>query len=97
MADAAVSVLVIIGLIAGRQFGWVWRDPFVGLIATIVIMNWSWSLVRSAGLVLLDVSPDPVLSAEVAVRLEQRGDRISDLHLWRVGPGHLERTFTAHR
>jgi cation diffusion facilitator family transporter len=89
LADAAVSVLVIIGLVAGRQFGWIWMDPVMGLIATIVIMSWSWSLVRSAGAVLLDVSPDPGLSAKIAARLEQRGDRISDLHLWRVGPGHI--------
>ena len=47
MADAAVSVLVIIGLVAGRQFGWIWMDPLMGLIATVVIMSWSWSL--SAG------------------------------------------------
>ena len=44
MADAAVSVLVIIGLVAGRQFGWIWMDPLMGLIATVVIMSWSWSL-----------------------------------------------------
>ena len=89
LADAAVSVLVIIGLVAGRQFGWIWMDPLMGLIATVVIMSWSWSLVRAAGAVLLDVSPDPALSAKIATRLEQRGDRISDLHLWRVGPGHI--------
>ena len=89
MADAAVSALVIIGLVAGRQFGWIWMDPLMGLIATVVIMSWSWSLVRTAGAVLLDVSPDPALSAKIAARLEQRGDRISDLHLWRVGPGHI--------
>jgi cation diffusion facilitator family transporter len=89
MADAAVSVLVIIGLVAGRQFGWIWMDPVMGLIATIVIMSWSWSLVRAAGAVLIDVSPDPALSAKIVARLEQCGDRISDLHLWRVGPGHM--------
>ena len=89
LADAAVSVLVIIGLVAGRQFGWIWMDPLMGLIATVVIMSWSWSLVRAAGAVLLDVSPDPALSAKIAARLEQRGDRLSDLHLWRVGPGHI--------
>jgi cation diffusion facilitator family transporter len=89
LADAAVSVLVIIGLVAGRQFGWIWMDPLMGLIATVVIMSWSWSLVRSAGAVLLDVSPDPALSAKIVARLEQCGDRISDLHLWRVGPGHM--------
>ena len=89
LADAAVSVLVIIGLVVGRQFGWIWMDPLMGLIATVVIMSWSWSLVRAAGAVLLDVSPDPALSAKIAARLEQRGDRLSDLHLWRVGPGHI--------
>src|SRR6478736_5511240 len=35
LADAAVSVLVIIGLVAGRQFGWIWMDPLMGLIATV--------------------------------------------------------------
>ena len=89
MADAAVSVMVVIGLVAGRQFGWVWMDPVMGLIATFVILSWSWSLARAAGAVLLDVSPDPVLSRKIAARLEQAGDRVSDLHLWRIGPGHL--------
>jgi cation diffusion facilitator family transporter len=84
-----VSVLVIIGLVAGRQFGWIWMDPAMGLVATIVIMNWSWSLIRTAGAVLLDVSPDPTLPAKIAARLEKEGDRISDLHLWRLGPGHI--------
>ena len=89
MADAAVSVLVIIGLVAGRQFGWIWMDPLMGLIATVVIMSWSWSLAQAAGAVLLDVSPDQALSAKIVERLEKRGDKISDLHLWRVGPGHM--------
>jgi len=89
MADAAVSVLVIIGLIAGRQLGWVWMDPIMGLVATIVILSWSWTLIRSAGSILLDVCPDPSLVRKMALRLEQGNDRVSDLHLWRLGPGHL--------
>ena len=89
MADAAVSVLVIFGLVAGRQFGWLWMDPIMGLVATIVILSWSWTLIRSAGSMLLDVCPDPSLSLKIAARLEQGSDRVSDLHLWRLGPGHL--------
>jgi cation diffusion facilitator family transporter len=89
MADAAVSVLVIVGLLAAGQFGWNWVDPVMGLVATLVILNWSWSLIWSASAVLLDVSPDPALRAKIASRLETNGDRISDLHLWRVGPGHV--------
>ena len=33
--------------------------------------------------------PDPALSRHIVARLEQAGDRVSDLHVWRIGPGHL--------
>jgi cation diffusion facilitator family transporter len=89
IADAAVSVLVIAGLVAGRLFGWLWVDPIMGLVATVVILSWSWTLIRSAGAVLLDASPDPALARKINLRLEQGSDRVSDLHLWRLGPGHL--------
>jgi len=89
VADAAVSVLVIVGLVAGRLFGWTWMDPLMGLVATAVILSWSWTLIRSAGAILLDVCPDPALARKIALRLEQGSDRVSDLHLWRLGPGHL--------
>lgn len=89
LADAAVSIFVILGLIAGRQWNWPWMDPLVGIAAAGVILNWSWTLIRSAGAVLLDASVDPALAREIAKRLERTGDRISDLHIWRVGPGHL--------
>jgi cation diffusion facilitator family transporter len=94
LADAAVSVLVITGLLAGRQFGWLWMDPAMGLVATAVILSWSWTLVRSAGAVLLDVCPDPALSRSIAACLERGSDRVSDLHVWRLGPGHLAAVVT---
>jgi len=88
MADAAVSVLAVIGLTAGRVLGWVWLDPAMGLIGMAVILNWSWSLVRVSGAVLLDVRPEGIARA-IVDRLEAgRADRIADLHLWRIGPGH---------
>jgi cation diffusion facilitator family transporter len=88
MADAAVSALAVIGLTAGRVLGWVWLDPAMGLIGMAVILNWSWSLVRVSGAVLLDVRPEGIARA-IVDRLEAgRADRIADLHLWRIGPGH---------
>jgi len=88
MADAAVSVLAVIGLTTGRVLGWVWLDPAMGLVGMAVILNWSWSLVRVSGAVLLDVRPEGIARA-IVDRLEAgRTDRIADLHLWRIGPGH---------
>jgi cation diffusion facilitator family transporter len=89
VADAAVSVLALIGLTAGRELGWVWMDPVMGIVGMLVIANWSWNLVRISGAVLLDMRPEDGIAAEIAQRLEAGSDdRISDLHLWRVGPGH---------
>jgi len=88
LADAAVSVLAIVGLTAGRFLGWVWMDPVMGLVGSAVIANWSWGLVKAAGAVLLDMRPGDDLAHEIGERLEVEGDRITDLHVWRVGPGH---------
>lgn len=89
LMDAAVSVTAVAGLAAARVSGWVWIDPVIGIIGACVIMNWSWSLVRAAGSALLDMRPDADLCSEIRRRLEKDGDRIADLHLWRIGPGHL--------
>jgi cation diffusion facilitator family transporter len=89
LADAAVSVMAIIGLVTAWRLGWTFMDPAMGIAGACVIANWSWGLVRQAGAVLLDIAPDTDLAEEIRERLETGGDRISDLHLWRVGPGHM--------
>jgi Co/Zn/Cd efflux system component len=38
--------------------------------------------------VLLDVSADQKLETVIRDRLEMEGDKVTDLHLWQVGPGH---------
>jgi cation diffusion facilitator family transporter len=89
LADAAVSVLVIIGLLFGRFLGWTWMDPAVGLIGAVVIAAWAYTLVRDTGAVLLDMTPDRGMVERMRAMIETDGDRLTDLHLWRLGPGHL--------
>ena len=89
LADAAVSVLVIAGLLLARAFGWLWMDPLAGIVGACVIATWSWGLVRDTGAILLDMVPDPRVADGVRRAVESEGDRVADLHLWRLGPGHL--------
>lgn len=89
LADALTSVLAITALLAGRLYGWVWMDPAMGIVGALVIAHWSLGLLRSSGAVLLDTVPDARLAAQMKRRLEQGSDRVADLHLWRLGPGHL--------
>jgi cation diffusion facilitator family transporter len=89
IADAAVSVLVITGLLLARTFGWPWMDPLAGIIGATVIASWSYGLIRDTGAILLDMNPDRRMANNVRHAIENEGDRLADLHLWRLGPGHL--------
>ncbi|WP_281662876.1 CDF family Co(II)/Ni(II) efflux transporter DmeF [Paraburkholderia fungorum] len=89
MADAAVSVLAIIGLVLARAFGWLWMDPLAGVIGALVIANWSYSLMRDTAAILLDMNSDRRMAESVRHAIEDRGDKVVDLHVWRVGPGHM--------
>ena len=89
MADAAVSVLVIIGLLLARAFGWNWMDPLAGIVGAVVIASWSVALIRDTGAVLLDMNTAPEVGSAIRRAVEADGDRVADLHVWRLGPGHL--------
>jgi cation diffusion facilitator family transporter len=89
IADAAVSVLVIVGLLLARVFGWLWMDPLAGIVGACVIASWSFGLIRDTGAILLDMNPDRPMADNLRQTIEGDGDKIVDLHLWRLGPGHL--------
>ncbi|MET3794060.1 CDF family Co(II)/Ni(II) efflux transporter DmeF [Aquamicrobium terrae] len=89
LADALTSILAIVALLAGRSYGWLWADPIMGVVGALVIARWSWGLIRDSGAVLLDRLPDDEdLPEEIREALETDTDRIADLHVWQVGPGH---------
>jgi cation diffusion facilitator family transporter len=88
LADAATSVLAIAALVAAMMAQWVWADPAVGIVGSVVIASWAYGLIRDSGAVLLDVSADKDIESVIRDRLETKGDRVTDLHLWQVGPGH---------
>jgi cation diffusion facilitator family transporter len=94
LADAGVSVLAVLGLFAARALEWPWIDPLLAIVGALVIANWSVGLIGSAASVLLDMRPGEALAHAVRERLERGDDRITDLHLWRVGPGHVAAAIT---
>lgn len=97
LADALTSVLAIIALLLGKWNGWTFLDPAMGIVGGLVIARWSWGLLRSTGSVLVDAVPQAqALSSQIRGRLETAGDRITDLHVWQVGPGHHAAIVVVH-
>jgi cation diffusion facilitator family transporter len=90
LADALTSLLAIIALFTGKAFGWIWMDPIMGIVGAIIISRWSYGLLVDTGKVLLDRDVNQEAVAEIRSIIESDSDnRVSDLHVWRVGSHHL--------
>jgi cation diffusion facilitator family transporter len=88
LADALTSILAIAALLAAKHAGLQWMDPAMGIVGGFLVARWSWGLLRGTGRVLVDCQvPDEVLES---VRNAIDGDsvRITDLHVWEIGPGY---------
>ncbi|MDR5759095.1 CDF family Co(II)/Ni(II) efflux transporter DmeF [Caballeronia sp. LZ035] len=86
LADALTSILAIGALLAGRYLGWVWLDAVMGIVGSVVIARWAWTLMRDTAGVLLDKT-DQHVAQEVRDILACHNDaELADLHVWQIGP-----------
>jgi len=89
LADALTSILAIAALISGKYFGWNWMDPMMGIIGAIIITRWSYGLLKQTSPVLLDGSIRADYQSAIIETIEKDSDnRISDVHIWKVGANH---------
>ncbi|MDD5578050.1 MAG: CDF family Co(II)/Ni(II) efflux transporter DmeF [Methylobacter sp.] len=90
LADALTSVLAIVALVFGKYYGWNWLDPVMGIVGALIITHWSFTMIKETCPVLLDESIDMKYKMAIKEKIENDADnRISDLHIWRVGPNHF--------
>lgn len=93
LTDVLTSALVIVALLCGQFLGWVWMDAVMGIVGGLVILNWSRGLLRRTANVLLDAAPAVTDAVKRAVE-NDADNKVVDLHVWRVGPGHLAAILT---
>ncbi len=90
LADALTSLLAIIALTTGKAFGWIWMDPLMGVVGAAVIMRWSYGLLRDTSKILLDRDVSMKTVSAIYSTIESDSDnRVSDLHIWRIGSNQL--------
>lgn len=86
--DALTSILAIIALFGAKFFQFNWMDPFMGIVGSFLVINWSVGLIRATSRVLLDHQIHPQTQQKIIRALEGYKDtRVSDLHIWSIGPG----------
>ncbi len=90
LADALTSILAIVALLFGSLFGWWALDPLMGIVGALVITRWAWSLLKETSGTLLDASVGGEMRGKIQQLIEAEADnRVTDLHVWKVGPQQL--------
>jgi len=88
LADALTSVLAIVALLTGKYMGIIWIDPIMGIVGAIVILHWSYGLIKESSTVLLDKSVDVSTFEKISQTLDKRNTIINDIHVWKIASPH---------
>jgi cobalt-zinc-cadmium efflux system protein len=96
LADALVSVGVVIGGIVISYTDLYWIDPVIGLIVMVVILVSTWSLLRDSFRMAVDAVPIGV-SIEEVINVMKGVSNVIDInhvHIWALST--TENALTAH-
>lgn len=88
LADAWVSLGVVLAGMGILLGGWTWLDPLISLAIIVVIVMGAWPIFRESLGVLLESTPPGIKTTHVVDAIEQiEGvDNVHDLHIWAVEP-----------
>ncbi len=95
-ADAAVSLGVVLAGLAMLTTGWLWLDPVISLVISVVIFVGTWGLLRDSVNLAVDAVPRGIVPEEVETYLLNLPGVAAchDLHIW--GMSTTEVALTAH-
>ena len=97
LADAASSVVIIIGAIIVSLTGWYIIDPLLAIGISVLIFIWAWGLLKESVNVLLETAPRGMdvdtVSSELKKNLSEIVE-ITDMHIWEITSGMY--SLTAH-
>ena len=96
LADALVSVGVVVAGVVISFTGWYILDPLIGVVVLVVILVSTWSLLTDSFRLAVDAVPrdiDPVAIKEV-MRKVPRVQSVDHVHIWAMST--TENALTAH-
>ena len=94
MADAAVSLGVVLAAIAIKFTDWLWLDPVVSLVVAVIIGIGTWGLLRESINLALDAVPANIHPAKVEAYLASLPgiEAVHDLHIWAMSTTEIALT-----
>jgi cobalt-zinc-cadmium efflux system protein len=95
-ADAVVSLGVVLAGIGIVYTGWLWLDPAISLVISVVIVAGTWSLLRDSVRLALQAVPEGIEIERVRtfLALAPGVTEVHDLHVW--GMSTTDNALTVH-
>jgi len=97
LGDLLGSLAAVGAAVAIRWLGWLWADPVLSLLVSVLLLGSAWRLLRRSAHILLEGVPEGLDTAAVEAALRDADDAICDihhLHVWQLASG--SRMATVH-
>lgn len=96
VADAAVSLAAVLAGLGMWKFGWLWLDPGIALLVSVVVAVGAFGLLRDSFDAAMDAVPRGIERERVKAFLEAQAgvSAVHHLHIWALGAGEI--AMTAH-
>lgn len=98
LGDLLGSVAAVLAALAVRWLGWLWADPALSVLVSLLILRSAWMLLRRTSHILLEGTPEGVHLDEVQVALQGADPGIVSVHhvhVWQVAAGSRMATLHA--
>lgn len=96
--DLLGSVATVAAALLVRYLGWVWADPALSLLVSVLILRGAFVLLRRSSHILLEGVPEGLAPGEVRAALEASDSSIVEihhLHVWQIASGSRMATLHA--
>jgi cobalt-zinc-cadmium efflux system protein len=87
LSDALGSLAVVVGAIITYFTDWLWVDPLLAIVLSVVILRWSLHLLLDSGHVLLEGTPRHIRVERIVSEImgvDERVAEVEDLHVWEI-------------
>ena len=89
VGDLLGSLGAVIAALAIGQFGWLWSDPAISILVSLLILGSAWKLLRRSAHILLEGTPEGVVCDEVAATVMREVGLVDvhHVHVWQLAGG----------
>ncbi|MEO5627034.1 MAG: cation diffusion facilitator family transporter [Dokdonella sp.] len=98
LGDLFGSIGAIAAALLVRWFGWLWADPAVSILVSVLILASAWRLLRRSAHILLEGAPEGIDSERLIAALKEEARGVTDVHhvhVWQLAGGYHVATLHA--